>query len=204
MTTNDDGLSIPAHLKREPKAPKATKPAPTASEILETAHAPSTEALADAVTTHANAMADKGIGAAAKERDPVKALSAAKAIGDSAHPAVLAKAKAKGARPAKAKAKAKPAAKAKAQPKATKPAKAKAASPKPATKASKERKESKQALFIEAMRTAKGISITEAAERFEWLAHTVRGAVAGALKAKLGLKVEAERDEKRGTVYRIK
>ena len=54
------------------------------------------------------------------------------------------------------------------------------------------------------MRTAKGISITEAAERFGWQAHTLRGAVAGGLKVKLGLKVEAERDEKRGTVYRIK
>src|SRR5262249_49180605 len=66
------------------------------------------------------------------------------------------------------------------------------------------RKESKQALFIEAMRTAKGISITEAAERFGWQAHTVRGAGAGGLKGKLGLKVEAERDEERGTVYRIR
>jgi len=63
---------------------------------------------------------------------------------------------------------------------------------------------SKQALFIEAMRTAKGISITEASERFGWQQHTMRGAVAGALKVKLGLKVEAEHDEKRGTVYRIK
>ena len=67
---------------------------------------------------------------------------------------------------------------AKAQPKATKPAKVKAARLKPATKAPKERKESKQALFIEAMRTAKGISITEAAEPFGWQAHMVRGAVA--------------------------
>jgi hypothetical protein len=54
------------------------------------------------------------------------------------------------------------------------------------------------------MRTVKGISITEAAERLGWQAHTVRGAIAGGLKVKLGLKVEAERDEKRGTVYRIK
>lgn len=68
----------------------------------------------------------------------------------------------------------------------------------------KARAESKQAGFIAAMRTAKGISIAEAAERFGWQKHTVRGAVAGALRKKLGLKVEAERDEKRGTVYRIK
>ena len=100
---------------------------------------------------------------------------------------------AKAAKSGKAKAKTAP----KAKGKATKPAKAEAARSTP-------RKESKQALFIEAMRTARGISITEASERFGWQPHTVRGAVAGALKVKLGLKVEAEHDEKRGTVYRIK
>ena len=84
---------------------------------------------------------------------------------------------------------------------------AKAAKPVKAAKAEAPkapRAESKQAQFIEAMKSAKGISITEAAERFGWQAHTVRGAVAGALRKKLGLDVTAERDEKRGTVYRIK
>src|SRR4029077_632040 len=85
----------------------------------------------------------------------------------------------------------------KAKVKAVPKAKAKAAKSTP-------RKESKQALLIEAMRTAKGISITEAAERFGWQAHTVRGAVAGAIKTKLKLKVDAEYEEKRGTVYRIR
>jgi hypothetical protein len=88
------------------------------------------------------------------------------------------------------------AAKKAAKPKAKVKAKAKAKSPTP-------RKESKQALFIEAMRTAKGISITEAAERFGWQAHTVRGAVAGAIKKKLKLDVTAEKVQGRGTVYRI-
>lgn len=106
-----------------------------------------------------------------------------------------------GGKPAKAKkaapAKGKKPAKGKAKGKAPK-AKAKAAAPKAP------RAESKQAGFIAAMRTAKGISIAEAAKRFGWQNHTVRGAVAGALRKKLGLKVEAERDEERGTVYRIK
>ena len=62
---------------------------------------------------------------------------------------------------------------------------------------------SKQARFIEAMRTAKGMSIDEAAKAFGWQKHTVRGAIAGAIKVRLGLKVTAEQDEKRGTVYRI-
>jgi Protein of unknown function (DUF3489) len=78
-----------------------------------------------------------------------------------------------------------------------KPAKA------PKGKAPAARADSKQARFIAAMRTAKGMSITEAAEEFGWQAHTVRGAIAGAIKKKLGLTVTAERDDKRGTVYRI-
>lgn len=86
---------------------------------------------------------------------------------------------------------------AKAKAKAKKPAKAKKA--KPVT----QRADSKQARFIAAMRTAKGMSIAEAAEEFGWQAHTVRGAIAGAIKKRLGLKVEAEQDDKRGTVYRI-
>ena len=36
-----------------------------------------------------------------------------------------------------------------------------------------------------------------------WQPHTVRGAIAGALKKKLGLDVTSEKDEKRGRVYRI-
>ena len=35
-----------------------------------------------------------------------------------------------------------------------------------------------------------------------WQPHTVRGAIAGALK-KLGLEVTSEKDEKRGRVYRV-
>jgi hypothetical protein len=37
----------------------------------------------------------------------------------------------------------------------------------------------------------------------KWQPHTVRGAIAGALKKKLGLKVTAEKVEDRGRVYRI-
>ena len=84
--------------------------------------------------------------------------------------------------------------------KSKKPAKAKAKVAKPA----QGRADSKQARFIAAMRTAKGMSITEAAKAFDWQKHTVRGAIAGAIKVRLGLKVDAEQDEKRGTVYRIK
>lgn len=57
--------------------------------------------------------------------------------------------------------------------------------------------------FVEMLRRPEGASIGEAAEALDWQAHTVRGAVAGALKRKMGLTVAAEKVEGRGTVYRI-
>ena len=65
------------------------------------------------------------------------------------------------------------------------------------------RENSKQALLIEMLKRAKGASIDEIVEAFDWQPHTVRGVIAGALKKKLGLEVTSERDEKRGRVYRI-
>ena len=53
------------------------------------------------------------------------------------------------------------------------------------------------------LRRAKGATIDEIVEAFTWQPHTVRGAIAGALKKKLGLNVTSEKDEKRGRVYRI-
>ena len=62
---------------------------------------------------------------------------------------------------------------------------------------------SKQAQLIAMLRRAKGATIDEIAEAFTWQPHTVRGAIAGALKKKLGLNVTSEKDEKRVRVYRI-
>jgi hypothetical protein len=62
---------------------------------------------------------------------------------------------------------------------------------------------SKQAQLIAMLRRAKGASIGEIAEAFTWQPHTVRGAIAGALKKKLGLDVTSEKDDKRGRIYRI-
>ena len=53
------------------------------------------------------------------------------------------------------------------------------------------------------LRRAKGATIEEIAEALSWQPHTVRGAIAGALKKKFGLQVTSERDEKRGRTYRI-
>lgn len=53
------------------------------------------------------------------------------------------------------------------------------------------------------LRRAKGATITEMVDATGWQSHTVRGAMAGALKKKLGLKVTSEKDEVRGRVYRL-
>lgn len=86
----------------------------------------------------------------------------------------------------------------KAAPKPKAPAKAK-----PAAAPKAEKGPSKQARFIDMMRRPEGCSIDEAVAAFEWQKHTVRGAVAGAVKAKLGLTPTATKEEGRGTVYRL-
>ena len=68
---------------------------------------------------------------------------------------------------------------------------------------SRTRADSKQAKLIEMLKRTQGASVDEIATAFEWQKHTVRGAIAGALKKKLGLDVKSEKVEGRGTVYRI-
>ena len=65
------------------------------------------------------------------------------------------------------------------------------------------RADSKQAKLVEMLKRTQGASIGEISTAFDWQAHTVRGAIAGALKKKLGLDVKSEKVEGRGTVYRI-
>jgi hypothetical protein len=65
------------------------------------------------------------------------------------------------------------------------------------------RTDSKQAKLIEMLKRSDGATIDEIAKKFDWQAHTVRGAIAGALKKKLGLDVTSEKIEGRGRVYRI-
>jgi DNA-binding MarR family transcriptional regulator len=65
------------------------------------------------------------------------------------------------------------------------------------------REGSKQAQLIAMLRRAKGVTIEEIAEALSWQPHTVRGAIAGALKKKLGLDVTSKKDEKRGRIYQI-
>jgi len=91
----------------------------------------------------------------------------------------------------------------------TKPAKpAKIASEKPTPRAG-----TKQAQMIDLLRRPEGATVAQIAAATGWQHHTIRGAIAGALKKKLGLTVEATRTREVGpnktgakgssTVYRI-
>ena len=65
------------------------------------------------------------------------------------------------------------------------------------------RTDTKQAQVIAMLRGADGATVEEVAAATGWQRHTVRGAIAGALKKKLGLDVIAEKVEGRGRVYRL-
>ena len=82
------------------------------------------------------------------------------------------------------------------QPRVPKPAEA-------APAAVKTRPGTKQARLIALLKRPTGASIAEIAEALDWQPHTVRGALAGALKKKLGLEIASETHETRGRVYRI-
>ena len=62
----------------------------------------------------------------------------------------------------------------------------------------------KQATLIAMLREPEGATIEEIMAATGWLSHTVRGAIAGALKKKLGLDVSSEKDDVRGRVYRLR
>ena len=76
---------------------------------------------------------------------------------------------------------------------------AKAATPKPPT----QRTGTKQAQIIAMLQRPEGASVAEMVEATSWQSHTVRGAISGALKKKLGLPIAAEKIEGRGTVYKL-
>ena len=62
---------------------------------------------------------------------------------------------------------------------------------------------SKQAKLIEMLKRPDGATILEVVDALQWQAHTVRGAIAGALKKKLGIEVTSEKVDGRGRVYRV-
>jgi hypothetical protein len=78
-----------------------------------------------------------------------------------------------------------------------------ATEPEAAPKARTPREGTKQATLIAMLRTPEGATIEEITAATGWQSHTVRGAMAGALKKKLGLEVTSEKVEGRGRVYRL-
>ncbi len=81
----------------------------------------------------------------------------------------------------------------------------KAADPKPkaSTPSAGARPGTKQARLIDLLRRPKGATIAELVAATGWQPHSVRGAISGSLKKKLGLAVTSEKVESRGRVYRI-
>jgi len=75
--------------------------------------------------------------------------------------------------------------------------------PEAALKARTPREGTKQATLIAMLRAPGGATIAEIMAATGWQSHTVRGAMSGALKKKLGLEVTSEKVEDRGRVYKL-
>ena len=61
----------------------------------------------------------------------------------------------------------------------------------------------KQALLIDLLERKRGATLAEIGEATGWQAHSVRGAISGMVRKKLGLNVTSELVGSRGRVYRI-
>ncbi|PWR03369.1 hypothetical protein DKT77_06990 [Meridianimarinicoccus roseus] len=72
------------------------------------------------------------------------------------------------------------------------------AAPEPAPKTRTPREGTKQATLITMLRAPDGATIEEIMAATGWQSHTVRGAIAGALKKRLGLGVTSEKVEDAG------
>jgi hypothetical protein len=73
----------------------------------------------------------------------------------------------------------------------------------PAAKTCTPRQGTKQAQMIELLRRPQGATVEQIADATGWQKHTIRGAISGALKRKLGLTVTSDKREDRERVYRI-
>ncbi len=69
--------------------------------------------------------------------------------------------------------------------------------------ATSDKKPTKQAALIQLLQRPDGASIDEIAAATGWQHHSIRGAISGTVKKKLGYEVASERAEDRGRVYRI-
>jgi len=65
------------------------------------------------------------------------------------------------------------------------------------------REGTKQAVLIELLTRAEGATLPQMTVATGWQVHTVRGAMAGALKKKLGLEITSEKQTGADRIYRI-
>jgi hypothetical protein len=65
------------------------------------------------------------------------------------------------------------------------------------------RTSSKQALLIGLLQRPEGMTITQAIDATGWQAHTIRGALAGVLKKRLGLNITSAKGDDNIRIYRI-
>lgn len=64
------------------------------------------------------------------------------------------------------------------------------------------REGTKQARVLELLRRPEGATLAQMAKATGWQPHTVRGALAGALKKRLGITITSEKAEDSDRVYR--
>ena len=73
----------------------------------------------------------------------------------------------------------------------------------PKAVAAAQRPGTKQAQLIAMLQASEGATIAEIAEATGWQHHSIRGAISGSLKKKLGLEVASEKVEGRGRIYKL-
>ena len=78
-----------------------------------------------------------------------------------------------------------------------------AAKTKSAKPPSAKTRQTKQQRLIAMLRRPGGATIAQLGKAFRWQSHTVRGAISGALKKKLGLKIVSQKPEEGDRVYQI-
>lgn len=61
----------------------------------------------------------------------------------------------------------------------------------------------KTALLVEMLTDPEGATLDELVKKIGWQPHSIRGAISGTVKKKLGLTVTSGTEEGRGRVYRI-
>lgn len=71
------------------------------------------------------------------------------------------------------------------------------------TPAAQPKRNSKLSLLVEHLRRPDGATLAELVDATGWQSHSVRGAISGTIKRKMGLTVETQTVPERGRIYRL-